>query len=67
MGCLCDMSGDPKVKAIIDKLKTEAVKTVDKCVTERLKIEAEKALKILKYLATSPHCSTKKKKSQKAR
>ena len=46
MGCLCDMSGDPKVKAIIDKLKTEAVKTVDKCVTERLKIEAEKALKI---------------------
>lgn len=46
MGCLCDMFVDPKVKAILDKLKDEALKTVDKCVTERLKIEAEKALKI---------------------
>ena len=37
---------DPKVKRILEKLKTEATKTVEKCVTERLKIEAEKALKI---------------------
>ena len=46
MGCFSDLFQDPKVKRILDKLKTEATKTVEKCVTERLKIEAEKALKI---------------------
>ncbi len=46
MGCLCDMFVDPKVKAILDKLKDGAIKTAEKCVTEKLKIEAEKALKI---------------------
>ena len=46
MGCLCDLIGDPKVKAILEKLKDGATKTVEKCVTEKLKLEAEKALKI---------------------
>ena len=46
MGCFSDLFQDPKVKRILEKLKTEATKTVEKCVTERLKIEAEKALKI---------------------
>ena len=46
MGCLCDMFVDPKTKAILDKLKNQAVDITEKCVTERLTIEAEKALKI---------------------
>ena len=46
MGCLCDMVLDPKLKAILDKLKKQAVDIADKCVKERLTIEAEKALKI---------------------